>query len=507
MDNALMLTALRLESEVVMVVAVLYIVKEAGEIPLKSARTRPRFERRLMLAIREALRRNGLEGRIDISQGVLFVEAPEPAREVLKKVFGVHSVCEAISHRFSNIDDIATRAKEIYSNIVREKKFAVRVKRAGKHSFTSMDVARAVGSALLPYSAGVNLTNPEVVVRIEIRGDMAFYIINCVKGPGGLPVGTGGKGLALFSGGFDSTASSWLAAKRGVEVDFLHLYLGSIENSLRAVRIARRLGREWFSPHNPRIMLVDATPLTAWIKLFVRQDLRQVVLRVLMHEVAQSTAARYGYDAVITGEALGQASSQTLLNLRVVDTLVRNRRALVVRPVLCFDKEEVVELIRAIGLYEEVEKVKEVCRISEGPQATRAKASQVAVELGKIPDSIVKGAVEKAVFIDPPLDTSKVKEVLESFDRDVVIDKIGKDMIPVDARGRREFMEWHLPGAIHIEDVIRGEPPKEPLVVYCWHGTLSKGIAKALRMLGIEAFALSKPLSELRLEHGAGKGR
>ncbi len=484
----------------------LFVIKEAGEIPLKSARTRPRFEKRLVEAIRTALARNGIEGKVKISQGVLYVETPESAAEILRKVFGVHSVCAAIPHKFTSLEDIAEKAVEVFSEVVKGKKFAVRVKRAGRHSFTSMDVARIVGSALLPYSAGVNLSNPEAVVRIEVRGNTAYFITNCVKGPGGLPVGTGGRGLALHSGGFDSTASAWLAAKRGVEIDFLHLYMGSIENSARAARIAHRLGREWFSPHNPRMIVVDVTPLTAWIRLFVKPDLRQVVLRVIMHEVAQSIAARYGYDAIITGEAVGQASSQTLQNLRVVDALVKNRHALVLRPVSCFDKEEVVELVRSIGLYEEVEKVEEVCRIAEGPQATRAKASQVAEELSKVPEAIVKGVVDRAVIVDPS-NEAQVKALLKSFDEGVTVDDIGEDAIPVDARGRREFMEWHVPGAIYVEDLIRGEPPRKPLVVYCWYGTLSRGIAKALRALGMEAYALTKPAGELRLKYELSKGR
>lgn len=484
----------------------LYIVKEAGEIPLKSARTRPRFEKRLAEAIRTALARNGVEGKVRIYQGVLYVEAPELAEGIIRRVFGVHNVCVAIPYKFMGLDDIAMKATEIFSDIVKGKKFAVRVKRAGRHSFTSMDVARAVGSALLPYSSGVDLSNPEVIVKIEVREDTAYFIINCVKGPGGLPVGTGGRGLALHSGGFDSTASAWLAAKRGVEVDFLHLYMGWVENSVRAARIASRLGREWFSPHRPRMIVVDITPLTAWIRLFVKPDLRQVVLRVAMHEVAQSVAARHGYDAIITGEAVGQASSQTLQNLRVVDTLVRNRYSLVLRPVSCFDKEEVVELVRSIGLYEEVEKVKEVCRIAEGPQATRAKASQVAEELSKVPEDIVKGVVDKAIITDPS-NEDEVRKTLKSFDEGVTVDDIREDMVPVDARERREFMEWRVPGAIHVEDLIRGEPPEKPLVVYCRYGTLSRGIAKALRMLGMEAYALTKPASELRLKHELGKRR
>lgn len=478
----------------------LYIIKEAGEIPLKSARTRPRFEKKLVEAIREALAREGIGGRARIDQGVVYVEAPEGAEDVLRRVFGTHSVCSAIPHKFSDLKDIADKAVDIFSDAVRGRKFAVRVKRAGRHSFTSLDVARVVGSALLPHSAGVDLSNPEVVVRIEVRGDIAYFITKCVRGPGGLPVGTGGRGLALYSGGFDSTASAWLTAKRGVAVDFLHLYMGSVENSVRAARIASRLGREWFSPHTPKMVVVDATPLTAWIRLFVKPDLRQVVLRVVMHEIAQSLAKSLGYDTIITGEAVGQASSQTLHNLRVVDALVRNRHALTLRPVSCFDKEEVIALVRSIGLYGEAEKVEEVCRIAEGPQATRAKASSVAEELSKVPEELVKGLTDRAVTVDPS-NESVVRGVLNSFDEGVVVDDIVEGMTPVDARGRREYSEWHLPGALHVEDLIRGQWPEGPLVVYCWYGTISRGVAKALRILGMEAYALTRPASELRLRH------
>jgi len=484
----------------------LFMIKEAGEIPLKSARTRPRFEKKLLAAIRAALERHGMSGDVRISQGIIYVEAPEQARDVLNKVFGVHSVCAAIPHRFSDLSDIAEKAVELFAESVKGKKFAVRVKRAGKHAFTSMDVAKVVGAALYPYSGGVDLRDPEVVVRIEVRGDTAYYITDCVRGPGGLPVGTGGRALALHSGGFDSTASSWLAAKRGIEVDFLHLYMGSVENSVRASRIAAYLGREWFAPYYPRMIVADATPVTAWIRLFVRPDMRQVVLRVAMHEIAQLVATRHGYDAVVTGEAIGQASSQTLQNLKVVETLVKRRYAIVLRPVSCFDKEEVVEVVRSIGLYDEVEKVREVCRIAEGPQATRAKASQVAEELSKVPDRVIKGVAEGAVVIDPQ-DEDGVRKALKAFDEEITIDEIPPGAVLVDARARRDYLEWHVPGAIHIEDLVGGERPKAPLVVYCWHGTLSRGIAKALRALGMEAYALTTPVTELRLRHELGGSR
>ncbi len=461
-----------------------YLVKESSEIPLKSWRTRPRFERALSRAIEGALRKAGAAFRLERSQGVFLLEADRDVSDLLKRVFGIHDFCEVVPHEFSSIEDIAAKAEELFKDAVSGRRFAVRVKRHGDHPFTSIDVARAVGARLLKYSAGVDLESPEVEVRVEVRGSMVYYALSCWRGAGGLPVGTEGRALVMFSGGFDSTLAYLLTSKRGVLADFLHYYMGSAEATLAAVEVAKRLA-ELVSPHEPTLVVANFVPIMAEVREKVGGRLRQVVLRVLMHEVGQALSERLGYDALVTGESVGRASSQTLKNLRVVDGLVRPRVALL-RPLSGADKEEVVERVRELGLYDYVIRVKEACRISEGPVETRAELKEVEEALSLVSRDVVNWVASSAGVY-------KVSEVvpevlLREVGADVEIDEVPEGWVLVDMRSREKFLAEHMPGAVHVSEL---EPnPSSPVVLYCDYGSASLLAAIEMRRAGLRAYSL-----------------
>ncbi len=461
-----------------------YLVKESPEIALKSWRTRPGFERALRRAIEHSLRRVGAQFRLESSQGVLLLEVDRDVSELLKRIFGVRSFCEVVPHEFGSLEDVAARAEELFRDAVSGKRFAVRVKRYGDHPFTSVEVARAVGTRLLKHSAGVDLESPEVEVRIEIRGSRAYYALGCWRGAGGLPVGTEGRALVMFSGGFDSTLAYVLSSKRGARADFLHYYMGSAEATLAAVEVARRLA-DLVSPHEPSVVVANFVPILAEIREKVEGRLRQVVLRVLMHEVGQALSERLGYDALVTGESVGQASSQTLRNLRVVDALVKPRVALL-RPLSGADKEEVVGRVRELGLYDHVVKVEEVCGLAEGPVETRADIGEVEEALSLISRDVVNGVVSSArVYRLAELPPGVLPEGVGA---DVEIDEVPEGWVLVDMRSRERFLEERIPGAIHVSEL---EPrPDSPIVLYCDYGSASLLAAVEMRKAGIRAYSL-----------------
>ncbi len=475
-----------------------YIVKESSEIPLKSWRTRPIFERKLLEAIRVSVRDHGIPCSVQLVQGVIYVDCKREAHEALLRVFGVHNVCEAVKQEFQNLEDIGRYALEVFKERVKGRKSAVRVKRSGTHGFTSIDVARVVGALLKPYSAGVDLTNPEVTVRIEVRDNTAYYILRCWNGPGGLPVGVEGRVLAMFSGGYDSTLSAWLAAKRGSEVDFLHYYMGSEEASLSAFRVLQELVK-WLKPYRPLLYLADLTPVMADIRGNVRSEYRQVALRWVMHLIAQRVARKGNYDAVIVGESVGQASSQTLKNLKVVEKLLKEEfRVPIIRPVAMMDKIEIINKVRSIGLYELCEKVVEVCQVSEGPVTTRADERKLAEELRKLDLGIVDTVLENLAAVGAD-DEEGFKEVIKSFAEDVEVSEVPEGAILVDVRSREAHLRDRVEGAIHVSQldldrVSRGRP----LILFCERGGASTVWAKALRRLGYEAYSFKGGLEELR---------
>lgn len=476
----------------------LYLISVAGEIPLKSRRTRPRFFRALEEALKDALGRRGVtEFSIWRDGARVFLKAPRDARDAVAKVFGVGRVCEAVELSFSGLEDLAKKVADLVKDGVKGKRFAVRVRRTGTHDFTSLDVARKVGELLLPHSAGVDLENPEVEVKVEVRGKAAYVIRDCVEGPGGLPPGTEGRVLALFSGGFDSPVAAWFVAKRGAEVHFLHFVLGSSRSAEEAFKVASRLAREWLHGYSPRFIVVDFRRVTEVIASNVRRDYRQVVLRALMYEAASLLAQRMGFDALVTGEAIGQASSQTLRNLAAVEAALTSKgfRTLILRPLLGMDKEEIMAWARRIGTYELSEKVAEYCAIAPSMVTTRAKVGELLNELSKVDESLIRASVREAKVLnllkDTPLDAMP--------DSSVEIDYIPEGAIVVDMRSRKEYEEWHYPGAIHISEAgdlrrFKGRT----VVLYCAHGNASYLVAEMLRREGVKAFSVKGGIRGVR---------
>jgi len=378
---------------------IIVVASLSGEIVLKSRRVRPRFERRLLSNIADALAKWNVKtcSRPRLWDARILIGPCRQrdeyclAMDALLHVFGVHAVTVACMVTHSGLDDLALRVEEIASEWVRSRTFAVRARRSGVEPFTSIEAARTIGARLLPYSAGVNLGSPDVEVHVEVRGTRAIIHKGFVRGAGGLPIGVEGRALVLFSGGFDSPLAAWFTAKRGVEVDFLHYILATPLSLNDARRVASREKSLWLHGYRPRLLAIDFRRVTSLIASKVSESYRQVVLRVAMLDAAEEVAVREGYQAIITGESLGQVSSQTLQNIYAL-TLAKPRKIPVLRPLIGLDKEEIIEYMRRIGLYSEAEKTKEYCRLTQGPATTKAKVDKLVQEY-----SLIRGEVEKAL--------------------------------------------------------------------------------------------------------------
>ncbi len=358
----------------------------SGEIVLKSERTRPRFERRLISNVRDALERNNVKYHgVRLEDARLIIETPmlEETLDVLKRVFGVHGATIAYRVNYRSLEDLSKLVEMIAAKWVQDKKFAVRAKRAYVEDFTSLDIARVVGARLKPYSKGVDLENPDVEVHVEVRGYTAYIHQGLERGSMGLPIGVEGRAIVLFSGGIDSPVAAWLTAKRGVEVDLLHYILANPVSREEAHEVAKTLASQWLYGYKPRMLVVDLRLATAAIAKMVRRDYSQLVLRLVMYNVAARIAEEHGYDAIVTGESLGQVSTQTLANIKALSLTARIPYP-ILRPLIGMDKEEIVQLARRIGTYDSSTRVREYCRLAQGPVATRADTQVLASEYEKI---------------------------------------------------------------------------------------------------------------------------
>lgn len=257
--------------------------------------------------------------------------------------------------------------------------FAVRVRRVDKSfPITSRELERLVGQKVITVAnAPVDLETPEILMAFRIYQDCVYQVGPKVQGVGGLPVGVIGKVLALLSGGIDSPVAAWLMMKRGCEVDFLHFHAFPSSEEAVAGKIPK-LAETLVTPQGVTAKLFLVPYHSFQIALLMSKvppPLELVLFRRFMVKVANRIAKEHGYKAIVTGDNLGQVASQTIDNLTVLD----NASDLpIFRPLLTYDKREIVALARKIGTYElSIQPYMDCCSLIARHLETRAKLKVV----------------------------------------------------------------------------------------------------------------------------------
>ena len=380
-----------------------------GEISVKGLRTRRRMEGLLVRALREAMDRFGVKGDIEVSDGRVFIWDPssiEGAVRASTRVFGVKSVSPAYAIDFSDLEDLVRKAEEFFADRVKGRVFRVRARRAGVHPFTSKDVERLLGSKLLEAGAlKVDLENAEYTAYVEVRGSRAYLFDTIIEGPGGLPLGSEGLVLVLFSGGFDSTVATWRLMRRGCMVNLVHYDLGFPETVRVAVEVAKYIADNWSFGHNIKLYIVNFKGVARIVNGLVSPPYRTLVMRRLMLEHAEKLAESIGAEALATGESIGQVASQTIRSLYLIS---RGIRIPVLRPLSGSDKDEIVKESMRIGTYELNKKQVEVCGLAATP-TPRGSPDAFEREYDKVADVVVPDPVE----VD--LKSKSLDEILRSL--------------------------------------------------------------------------------------------
>ena len=469
----------------------LLVLKIAGEIGTKSARTRRRFLRTLTGNVRAALRRSGVRAETEPRWSRILVrtEDTEAAADVLARVFGLHSVSYAAVIPFDSLGGLVRDAASLSRDRVAGRTFAVRARRSGDHDFRSIDVAVALGEALRAGSAGVDLGDPEVEVPLEIVDDTAYLTLDRRPGAGGLPVGVGGRAVALFSGGFDSPVAAWMAMRRGMRLDLVTCDLGGCAQIDAALEVARDLVRRWAPGLEPRAHVVDLAPAVAALRAQVEPGIRQVVLKRAMYRAATILAERLGADALVTGEALGQVSTQTVRNLAVAEDAAG---VPVLRPLIGMDKEEILARARHIGTHDASARVQEHCNIATGRVETAARLRHVIGAEGRFDDSFVEEAARGAVEID--LTTWRPGSL-----PDHVLSAPPEGAVVVDVREAEEGPpagDVRLPFS-RVHEWADGLERGRTYVFVCTHGHRSELVAHDLRRRGVDAYSLAGGIGSL----------
>lgn len=334
------------------------ILLKYGEIILKGA-NRSTFE---AIMLKELRRRAAKCGNFTISfaQSTVFVVPAEGTTEAqfeamyeaAKKTFGFAGICRAAVYE-KTMEDVCRGIKEyIVPKLSGMRTFKCEAKRSDKtFPLKSPEICREAGGVILSSipSLKVDVHNPDACVDIEIRGDGAYLHVGQEKGAGGIPVGSGGRGLLLLSGGIDSPVAGYMMAKRGMKIEALHFdsYPYTSEQALEKVVSLAEIMSEYTGPMFMHV--ISLTEVQEALREACNEDYFTLLLRRFMMALSDRVAKQFHCGALITGESLGQVASQTIEAINVTDPVATIP---VFRPCIGLDKDEIVRYSRGMGAFE-----------------------------------------------------------------------------------------------------------------------------------------------------------
>ncbi|MEO0290543.1 MAG: tRNA uracil 4-sulfurtransferase ThiI [candidate division WOR-3 bacterium] len=456
------------------------IVLKFSELFTKTKRVRKRFINILRKNIEDAFKKENFEGKIFLKWDKIVIEAEE-YKDFFERIFGIRKIILAEKIKFKDLKDLKKKVKKIFAEKVKNKTFGVRVKRKGIHNFNSLEAEREIGKELVEIGGKVNLDNPDIWVKLEIENNDAFIVEKEVEGKDGFPLGTQGKVLCLVSGGFDSIVAAYLMAKRGADLSFLFFNLGGFSHLKEVTRLINYFWKNFLFGINPELFICDLRPVVENIREVIPSSYWGIVLKRKMFEIAEKVAKEKKIKAIVTGESLGQVSSQTLESLYVIDSILKDVMCL--RPLIGFNKEEIINISKKIGTYEISEKVKEYCALVPYKPVTK-------FELQKV--------IDLEIFLEPKFIDVVVKSKItlrEPFiieEEDIEIDKVLAGSIKVDIRDNsgKIGIPFEADLKIPLNKIDNYEFEREKVYIFfCNHGLFSQEVALRLRRKGIKAYA------------------
>lgn len=512
------------------------LLRFSGDLTTKADATRRQMTHRLVENLRASIKASGRSARVTLSRNRVFVEleplapgaptaaagertpagraheanearaparatAPPSDEEMVQRfarVFGVQSVSLAHAAPWQTLDDVVREGFAFGRPFVAGRRFAIRARRMGERhevAIRSAELQIRLGDALRTVAAGVDLSNPDVTIHVEVDAERAYFFVAKQRGAGGLPLGTQGRAVSLLSGGFDSPVASWRMLRRGVALDYVFCNLGGRPHQLEALAIAKRLCDLWQCGTRPRFHAIDFDLVSREIQKQVTTRYWQIVLKRMMLRAAADVAPRVHALAIVTGDAIGQVSSQTLQNLAVVSQATTLP---ILRPLVGDNKDEIIEEAKRIGTHDLSEKVGEYCAIVPSHPATAARLEDILAEEEKLDPSVFEQALaERSVFVLPDVD-------LASWDQ---AELVAKELLPgetlIDLRSRGAYDAWHAPGALFLEFPLAlrayaAFDKAQRYVLYCEWGLKSAHLADLMRRAGLAARHVAGGVRELR---------
>ena len=481
-----------------------FIVKLFPEITIKSRPVRKRFIQRLQSNLRIILQRiepkikvRGLWDRIDVNCPPEADALYEEIVMALGDTPGIAHIIEVQEYPLENFDQVLEIVTSVWSERLIGKRFVVRVKRSGQHDFTSSEMECYLGGGLLQHTEAlrVDLHTPEVTVNLEVKDETVFVVERRIDGLGGYPQGSQEAVVSLISGGFDSIVASYLTMKRGAKTHFVFFNLGGDAHEAGVKQVSYYLWKKFGSSARVKFISVPFEEVVGEILQNVHHSHMGVVLKRMMLRAAERVAVKVKAKAMITGESIAQVSSQTLTNLAVID---RVTEGLVLRPLITFDKQDIINIATKIGAYEFAACMPEYCGVISDRPTVRAQFKRVDEEEENFDFDVLEEALANACVtnIDTVPDDLKdlaqftPKQQLRAYD--VVVD--------VRASGEQQKKPLNLPGVeiltvpfFQINNQFEDFDQSRNYLLYCEKGIMSQLHALHIKDQGFENVGIYRP--------------
>lgn len=333
-----------------------FLIKYA-EIGVKG-KNRYLFEDALVTGIRHALKRVDGDFVVTKESGRIYASAEseydfDEVTEALQCIFGIAAICPMVQAEDNGYEDLKKQVLTYVEEFYEDKNFTFKVNaRRGnkKYPVNSEQINRDLGEMILHTfpETKVDVHHPEVMLHVEVRNKINIYS-RVIPGPGGMPVGTNGKAMLLLSGGIDSPVAGYMVAKRGVRIDavYFHAPPYTSERAKQKVIDLAKLVSKYSGPIH--LHIVNFTDIQLYIYDKCPHEELTIIMRRYMMRIAERLSEECGAMALITGESIGQVASQTMQSLAATDAVCTIP---VFRPVIGFDKQEIVNVSEKIGTYE-----------------------------------------------------------------------------------------------------------------------------------------------------------
>ena len=333
-----------------------FLIKYA-EIGVKG-KNRYLFEDALVKQIHHRLK--NLEGNFSVTKeaGRIYAEAAEDfdydeVIDALQHVFGIVGICPMVQIEDNGYEDLKAQVVKYIDDAYENKNFTFKVvaRRANKqYPVVSDQINRDLGEVILNAfpETKVNVHTPDVLLRGEVRHKINIFS-ETIPGPGGMPIGTAGRAMLLLSGGIDSPVAGWMIAKRGVTIDatYFHAPPYTSERAKQKVVDLAKLVAKYTGPI--RLNIINFTDIQLYIYDQCPHDELTIIMRRYMMKIAETIAKENDCLALVTGESIGQVASQTMQSLAVTNEVCELP---VMRPLIAFDKQDIVDISLKIGTYE-----------------------------------------------------------------------------------------------------------------------------------------------------------